>query len=228
MLKVAVKVNIGKHDSYREDEYKNSGWDFITFTDLKEDDYRSWSGDKTSEVLQIQDIFFPVKNLSNKKKSGYLGINSLNVLSDIYGVEYDMAIWLSGNSCLIGDLDDFVNQAHKKEVSAPIHTDCRNAIDDASKIISYKKDSEANIVHSLKIMTDFGFKYENGYHETCGLIQSRTEYAHKLAEIWSSEYLLMPTVRDQLVFPFARKIVSESMGCSFYGYDKKLMNGVFK
>lgn len=228
MLKVAIKVNIGKHDVYRKDEYKNSGWDFITFTDLKEDEYREWSGDNTSEVIRVEDIFFPVKNLSDKKKSSYLGINSQRILSDICGVEYDMSIWLSGNSCLIGDLDDFVNKAHKKEVSAPIHTDCRNALDDSSKIISYKKDSQANIVHSLKTMRDYGFAFENGYHETCGLIQSKTNYAVELAEVWSAEYLLMPTVRDQLVFPFARKIVSESIGCSFYGYDKKLMNGVFK
>ena len=229
MLKAAVKVNIGKHDVFRADEYANNDWDFITFTDMIESEYRKWSGDKKSHVVEVQDYFFPQKNLSNKKKSSYLGISSLNVLSDICGIEYDLSVWLSGDACLIGNLDDFVNQSHKGEVSAPIHTDCRNAIDDVSKIISYKKDSEANLVHTLNYMRDNGFTYTNGYHETFGLIKSRTKYALELEEIWASEYLLLPTVRDQVVLPFARQIAEEKNPYSiFHGYDKKLMSGVFK
>lgn len=230
MLKIAVKVNIGKHDIYRKDEYKNSGWDFITFTDLNEDEYRKWSGDNQSEVISIDKVFFPpIENICNKKKSSYLGIESLKVLDDVCGVDYDMSIWLSGDTCLIGDLDDFVNRAHKKSVSAPIHTDCRNALDDASKILSYKKDMEANIVDSLKAMRDAGLYLNgNGYHETCGLIRSRNEYSELLSDLWAQAYLAMPTVRDQLVLPYARWAASFFGDSEFHGYDKTLMNGTFK
>ena len=69
MLKAAICVNIGKHDVYRKDDYENSDWDFITFTDLSQDEYRKWSGDNETTAITINDFMFPKKELCNKKKS---------------------------------------------------------------------------------------------------------------------------------------------------------------
>lgn len=230
MLKAIVRINIGKHDVYRKDEYTNNDWDSITFTDLEQDEYRKWSGDKETSTITINDYMFPSKNLSNKRKSSYLGITALATLKDVISVDYDLVIWVAGDACIIGNVNEFVDNVHKGNVSAPTHPECLNALDDAVKILNYNKDSFANVTATLKHFQEEGFLQNNGYHETSGLIKSNTRYARDLEAIWASEYLNSPTHRDQLVLPFARWVASEGNANDnrFNSYSKKSLNGYFK
>ena len=229
MLKAIVRINIGKHDPYRKDDYFNNDWDSIVFTDLKEDNYRSWSGDKSNEVITVEDFMFP-KKLSNKRKSSLIGIASLSFLKALTSVDYDLVMWVAGDACIIGNMNEFVDNVHKGNVSAPLHPECLNASDDAVKIINYDKDSFANVTATLKHFDKEGFLQNNGYHETSGLIKSNTQYARDLEAIWASEYLNSATHRDQLVLPFARWIASEGNANdnNFNSYSKKSLNGYFK
>tara|TARA_R110000751_G_scaffold42949_5_gene99363 strand:- start:571 stop:1263 length:693 start_codon:yes stop_codon:yes gene_type:complete len=230
MLKAIVRVNIGKHDTYRKDEYSNSDWEKITFTDLAEREYRKWSGDKETSTITINDYMFPEKNLSNKRKSSFLGITALTAIKDLASVDYDLVVWLAGDACIIGDMNEFVDKVHKGDVSAPVHPDCINASEDGQKIINYNKDSYASIVKTLKHYKYAGFSQNNGYHETSGLIKSNTQYSRDLESVWAAEYLNASTHRDQLVLPFARWVCSddEANDGRFNGYSKKEQNGYLK
>lgn len=229
MLKAIVRINIGKHDVVRPDEYPNNDWEKITFTDLSEQEYRKWSNDKSSEVITIDNDFYP-KNLSNKKKSSFLGITALNSLYVSTSVDFDLVLWIAGDACIIGDMNDFTNMVHKGEVSSPKHPSCDSAIEDAEKILAYEKDSFANLTSTLVNFSNKGFKHNNGYHETSGLIKSNTEYARTLETIWASEYLNGNSVRDQIYLPFSRHICDKELKTknAFYSYEKKSLTGYFK
>lgn len=229
MLKAIVRVNIGKHDKYRKDQFANPDWDSITFTDLSAPEYREWSGDRETEVVTINDYMFPVKNLTDKKKSSFLGITALGTLREVTSVDYDLVMWVAGDACVTGNLNDFVNTVHKGNVSAPTHPDCENASEDAVKVINYNKDTYANVTATLKNFSDAGFFQKNGYHETNAMIKSNTAYARELERVWSTEYLWSATERDQMVLPFSRWILAEEQDLDnrFNSFSKKELNGYF-
>lgn len=228
MLKALLRINIGKHDTYRKDKYLNPSWDILTITDMEESEYRAWSGDNETTVLTVADTHFPNGKMTDKEKSSYLGITSLTSLEQLTGIDYDLTLCLSGNGCIEGSLDDFVNKTHKGEVSAVIHAECENPLQDAVKIIKFNKDTLRNVKATIRYFNFFNFSEFDGYHETSGMIKSKTAYAKILEKIWATEYLSTPSGRDQMTLPFARWLVSSGKKDKrFVGYEKTEMNGYF-
>jgi hypothetical protein len=154
----------------------------------------------------------------------------LNSLFVSTSVDFDLVLWVSGDACIIGDINEFVNEVHQGEVSAPSHPMCNSAVEDAERILSYEKDSFANLTSTLKYFAEKGFQHSNGYHETSGIIKSNTEYARSLETIWAQEYIKGDSVRDQIYLPYSRYVCDKELKTQkgFHSYTKKSLNGYFK
>ncbi len=178
----------GNYDSLKEVVNPEYNIDYICFTDqdIKSD---TWKVKKIPEFLNY---------LEQTKRA-----RCLKILPHLFLETYDFSIWIDGNIQVIGEINELVEKNKNHYFSIPKHPDRTCVYEEASAIISLKKD----VIDNVKSQVE---KYkELGYPENHGLVQSNViirEHNNKecirINEGWWSE-LLFKSKRDQLSFNFS-------------------------
>jgi len=207
--KVVYTCITGGYDALIEPTYITEDFDYVCFTD---------NSSLKSDVWDIKPLPKETESLSQVKKQRYVKINAHKLLND-----YDISIWVDGNVELKGDLNDFINKTLKDDCSiyVPQHPQRDCIYDEASAVISMRKDTSNNVNKQID-------RYkEEGFPEKYGLLQSNIILRKhnnadcvKLMEDWFKE-LKDGSHRDQLSFNY---VSWKNQDVKITYMDKKICN----
>ena len=188
--KVIYTCVTGGYDSIIEPSYITDGFDYVCFTD---------NLGMNSDIWEIRPLPKETEGLSQVKKQRFVKINPHLLLK-----EYDISIWVDGNVSIKSDLNKFIGETLKDDISiyVPKHPTRSCIYKEAGAVLSMRKDKREIVNPQMA-----RYKKE-GFPENYGLLQSNillrkhnNEDCIKLMEAWFEE-LKDNSHRDQLSFNY--------------------------
>lgn len=210
--KVAYTCITGGYDTLKDPTYITDGFDYICFTDNLE---------LKSNVWKIMQLPEETAELSQVKKQRYVKINPHKILSD-----YDISIWVDGNITIKGDLNQFINMELVDDcnVYVPQHPVRNCMYDEATAVITLRKDKAENVNPQMKEYEKEGFPKKNGLLQSNILLRKHNEEdCIRLMDAWFAE-LKEKSHRDQLSFNY---VAWKNSDIKVIYMDKKLDKSEF-
>lgn len=181
----------GKYDNVLEPYYIDEKCDYILFTDQ----------DINSAVYKVLDIPENIKELENNILiNRYIKMHP----HELFGQDYDYAIYIDGNIQQISNLSSFVNKINE-DIGISMHKhSMRNCIYDEGKVLKiYKKGNSEFIKKQLIEYEKEGFPTKYGMVEASVIVTDlNNNMSKEILNDWWNEFLSKESMRDQLSLPY--------------------------
>ena len=188
--KVIYTCIVGDYDGVIEPTFISNDFDYVCFTD---------SVYMRNGFWEIRPLPEEVKDLPKIKKQRYVKLHPHKLFP-----EYDLSIWVDGNVIIRGDLNDFLKETLKDDVSiyVPTHPSRDCVYKEYKVVLAMGKDKSSIVLPQIE-------KYKNeGFPKNYGLLQSNiivrkhnNQDCINLMEQWFEE-IKNGSHRDQLSFNY--------------------------
>lgn len=182
----------GKYDEILSPVYNNDNVDYVMYTNNESIKFKIW---------QKRDIPNKIQELNNDILiNRYIKMHP----KELFGNEYDYAIYIDGNIRTISDISSFVHQI-KENTGLAIHRhyvrDCIYREAEACEL--YKKGDINNLQKQIKGYENEGMPKKYGLLE-CNVIVSdlKNENAIQILDRWWKEFIHSNSMRDQICLPY--------------------------
>ncbi len=182
---------VGGYDKLSDPIFANDGYDFFVFSDKKVE----------SDVWKNREIPQNVKELKDKTLiNRYLKMHPFEVFP-----EYDYAIYIDGNVCVISDISPLICAADKGKTGFAMHQhvlrDC--IYEEAEACILYGKGNPKKLGEQINRYKQDGFPEKYGMLEATVIIFNlKSQECQKLMSEWWKEFLNSDSKRDQIALPY--------------------------
>jgi hypothetical protein len=178
----------GNYDSIKDIVNKEENIDYICFTD--QDIFsNSWKIKKIPEFLNY---------LDQTKRA-----RCLKILPHLFLPEYEISIWVDGSIEVLGNINKLISENLNNYFSICKHPDRTCTFEEASSIISLKKDTKEVVMEQMSRYESLGYPKNNGMVQSGIIIRKHNEEECKqISNNWWQE-VLKGSKRDQLSFNFS-------------------------
>ena len=178
----------GDYDTIHEIEKKESGIDYLLFTNNKKLKSNTW------DIIYIEDNTLDNQRLSRKIK----------ILGDsIINENYDISLWMDASVVFKSSVKEFIKKYydHKKAPFSAFVHNCRNCIyDEAIACIKARKDTKEIIQKHVKFLQQEKYPKNNGLYEmTVFIKENNNPIVKKTMKMWF-DMVCNYSKRDQLSF----------------------------
>lgn len=191
-VRIAVYSCItGNYDSLIEPFFSIEGIDYIMFTD---------NSKLKSEKWQIRTIPDEISNWNDKT----LINRYIKMHPDVVGTDYDYALYIDGNICVVSNIRNMINAIPPSFGFALHQHISRDCVYDEVKSCKYTK--KGRVEKLEKQVTRYrkeGLPAHYGLLEaTVILTDLHNSFALDIQEKWWQEYIVSESLRDQISLPY--------------------------
>lgn len=182
---------VGGYDKLSDPIFANDGYDFFVFSDKK----------VKSDIWKNREIPQSAQKLKDKTLiNRYLKMHPFEVFP-----EYDYAIYIDGNVCVISDISPLICAADKGKTGFAMHQhvlrDC--IYEEAEACILYGKGNPKKLGEQINRYKQEGFPEKYGMLEATVIIFNlKSQECKKLMSEWWKEFLNSDSKRDQIALPY--------------------------
>ena len=198
----------GGYDKLRDPLLINNNLDYIAFSDRKPNSVKE-------SVWKYQSL--PQESNCNRWKNyanRYCKMHPFELFP-----EYDYAIYVDGNVEIVSDITALYNVAHESKLGIAMHShNLRQCIYDEAEVCkAYGKGNVEDINTQVNKYKTEHFPTRFGMMEATIIVTDlKNEKAERIFNDWWNEFLLTPSKRDQLSFPYIiwkNEFTISDLGC---------------
>lgn len=182
---------VGEYDQLCDPIFVNNGYDFFVFSDKKNE----------SAIWKNREIPENIRKLNDKTLiNRYLKMHPFEVFP-----EYDYAVYIDGNVCVVSDISTLINVADKGKTGFAMHRHVlRECIyDEAETCILYGKGNPKKLKEQVTRYSQEGFPAIYGMFEATVIIFNlKNIECQTIMTKWWDEFLLSDSKRDQIALPY--------------------------
>lgn len=191
-VRVAIYTCIvGGYDQLCEPIFANDGYDFFVFSDKK----------LKSNVWKSKEIPEKIQKLNDKT----LINRYLKMHPSEFFPEYDYAVYIDGNVCIVSDISSLISVADDGKVGFAMHRHVtRECIyEEAEACILYGKGNPQNLKKQIARYKKDGFPIKFGMLEATVIIFNlKSKECQVIMSEWWNEFLKSHSKRDQIALPY--------------------------
>jgi hypothetical protein len=193
MKKILYTAIIGRYDTLKTPTVVTKGWEYICFTDDK---------NLTSDFWKI--VYVDPSGHNRIRFSREIKIKYFDY------IEADLSIWVDGSFIVNTNLNEFVKEYHKGNISISKHPHRDNVHDEALACIEQGKDQDRVIIDQIARYDKAGYKDDNNLAESGVIIRKHCDEVKNLCEHWWEE-LELGSFRDQISLPYVLDLCKVDM-----------------
>lgn len=189
----------GNYDKLIEPDVITPGWDYICFSDSPN---VISSDDSVWEVYPLIEEHMKIQ--CSKRRGNAIVMEYYKYIPE----DYETCLIVDGNIHIQRDLNEFLetfnydNNIHDFMIAK--HPDRNCIYEEGKPIIDLKKDGKLQVSKHLNELRKEKYPPKNGLYQTnVMIVNNKSEKTKKLFERWFSDYMALPSKRDQMTLNYS-------------------------